>query len=38
MWNKAVVALFKVKSRNFSGGTQENHEKKLRIVSIEILK
>jgi hypothetical protein len=27
IWKEAVVAYFKVKSRNFSGGTQENHDK-----------
>lgn len=25
IWNEAAVALFKVISRNFSGGTEENH-------------
>jgi hypothetical protein len=26
MWNKMVVAYFKVLSRHFSGGTEGNHE------------
>jgi hypothetical protein len=26
MWKEAVVAKFKILSRYFSGGTEENHE------------